>query len=38
MTLLIPKKHYDSDLFNIDDEFYVKYFLTAKKIVQLLKK
>lgn len=38
MTLLIPKKHYESDLFNIEDEFYVKYFLTAKKIVQLLKK
>ena len=37
--LLIPKEHYDSDLFLIDDnEFYKRYFSAAKEVVELLKK
>ena len=38
-TLLIPKKHYDSDLFQIDDEkFYWKLMIAAKEVIDMLKK
>jgi diadenosine tetraphosphate (Ap4A) HIT family hydrolase len=38
-TLLIPKKHYESDLFLIEDgTFYEQYFLAAKEVVDMLKK
>ena len=38
-TLLIPKKHYDSDLFLIDDEkFYWKLMIAAKEVIDMLKK
>lgn len=38
MTLLMPKSHYDSDLFDISDqEFYTQYLLAVQKIVAILK-
>ena len=38
-TLLIPKKHYDSDLFQIDDEkFYWKLMMATKEVIDMLKK
>ena len=38
-TLLIPKKHYDSDLFLINDEkFYWKLMMAAKEVIDMLKK
>lgn len=38
-TLLIPKNHYDSDLFQIDDEkFYGRLIMAAKEIIDMLKK
>ncbi len=37
-TLVISKQHFDSDVFNIDDDHYVKYLLAVKKVVALLKK
>ncbi|MDR0607232.1 MAG: HIT domain-containing protein [Candidatus Peribacteria bacterium] len=38
-TLVVPKKHYDSDLFLIDEKgFYEQYFQAAREVVQLLKK
>jgi diadenosine tetraphosphate (Ap4A) HIT family hydrolase len=38
-TLVIPKKHYASDLFLIEDgAFYQRYFLATKQVVDLLKK
>ncbi len=39
MTLVMPKMHYDSDLFEINDkEFYTKYLLAVSKVVNSLKK
>ena len=32
MTLVMPKEHYDSYTFEMDDEFYSKFLITAKKI------
>ena len=38
-TLLIPKKHYDSDLFLIDDEnFYGRLMSATKEVIDMLKK
>jgi len=38
-TLLIPKKHYDSDLFEINDkELYKDVILATDEVVQILKK
>ncbi len=38
-TLVIPKKHYDSDLFTISDEwFYGRYMMAINEVVNLLKK
>ncbi len=38
-TLIIPKKHYDSDLFLVNDkEFYGRYLAAAQEVVELLKK
>lgn len=38
-TIVVPKKHYDSDLFTIDDgKFYKEYFLSVQEVVNLLKK
>ncbi len=36
-TLVLPKKHYDSDLFLMPDEVYSDYLLATKKVVALLK-
>ena len=38
-TLLVPKQHYDSDLFQIDDaDFYKRLMSAAKEVVDMLKK
>ncbi|MDD2537146.1 MAG: HIT domain-containing protein [Candidatus Absconditabacteria bacterium] len=37
-TLLIPKKHYDSDLFVLDTEIYEPLLSATKEVVELLKK
>lgn len=36
-TLVIPKKHYDSDLFLMPDDIYSDYLLATKKVVKILK-
>ena len=39
MTLVMPKTHYDSDLFEINDnEFYAQYLSAVQKVVNILKK
>lgn len=38
MTLVITKDHYDSDIFNLDDELLAKYMKATKRVVALLKK
>lgn len=38
MTLVIPKQHYDSYIFNLEDEFYQEYLLVVKKIAKILEK
>ncbi len=39
MTLVIPKDHYDSDLFEINNkEFYAKYLWAVQEVVEILKK
>lgn len=38
MTLVIPKDHYDSDIFKMDDEILAKYIKATKKVVEMLKK
>ena len=38
-TLIIPKQHYDSDLFQIDDEkFYGRLMSATKEVIDMLKK
>lgn len=37
-TLVIPKKHYDSDVFEMDEAMMNKFFVAAKKVSKLLKK
>lgn len=37
-ALVISKQHFDSDVFTVNDEYYVKYLLAVKKVVSLLKK
>jgi diadenosine tetraphosphate (Ap4A) HIT family hydrolase len=38
-TLVIPKKHYDSDLFQIDDaDFYKRLMSATKEVIDMLKK
>ena len=38
MTLVITKDHIDSDILAKDDEFIARYFQTAKKVADILKK
>jgi len=38
MTLVLPKEHYDSYVFDMDDEFYNKSMLASKKVAKLLEK
>lgn len=38
MTLIIPKKHYSSDAFDMPKDMYIKFMLVAKKIAKLLEK
>jgi histidine triad (HIT) family protein len=36
MTLVLTKEHYDSYAFEMEDDFYSEFFLTAKKIGKLI--
>lgn len=36
MTLVIPKEHYDSYAFEMPEEIYTKFFLTAKKLGKVI--
>ncbi|MFA5776979.1 MAG: HIT family protein [Parcubacteria group bacterium] len=38
MTLVMPKKHYDSEVFEINDKIYSDFFLATKKVANILKK
>ena len=38
MTLVIPKKHFDSDVFEMSDEEYSRLMIATKKVVQILEK
>ena len=38
MTLVIPKKHYGSDIFEMSDEEYKNFLSSAKKVAKLLEK
>lgn len=38
MTLVIPKKHYDSDIFSLDDSKYCKLLIASKKVAKILEK
>lgn len=38
MTLVIPKQHFDSYIFDMDDKEYCGLFLASKKVVKLLEK
>lgn len=37
-TLVIPKRHYDSDIFLMDETVYMSLLLTTKEVVALMKK
>jgi len=37
-TLVLPKQHYDSDIFLMDDDTYTALMLAAKEVTELLKK
>lgn len=36
MTLLLPKEHYDSYIFEMPDDIYAEFVLTAKKLGQII--
>ncbi|HNV43878.1 MAG: HIT domain-containing protein [Spirochaetes bacterium] len=38
MTLILPKKHYDSYIFEMPDQFYLKLMIFTKKVVKILEK
>ncbi len=38
MTLVIPKKHYESYAFDMPEDVYSRFFLAAKKVIKLLEK
>ena len=38
MTLVIPKKHHDSEVLEMDDRIYKDFFLATKKVAKILKK
>jgi diadenosine tetraphosphate (Ap4A) HIT family hydrolase len=38
MTLVLPKKHYDSYAFSMPDDVYVKFMIASKKVAKLLEK
>ena len=38
MTLIIPKKHYDSYLFDLPEEFYKRFMMATRKIAKILEK
>jgi len=38
MTLVLPKKHFDSYIFDIPDDVYAKFLMAAKKIGKMLNK
>lgn len=38
MALIFPKKHFDSDVFDMSDDFYSKLMLVSKKVAKILEK
>lgn len=38
MTLVLPKKHFDSDVFAMPDDVYCRFFSAAKEVAKLLEK
>jgi histidine triad (HIT) family protein len=38
MTVVFPKKHFDSDAIEMDDKIYTDFFLAAKKVAKILKR
>lgn len=38
MTLIMPKKHYDSEVLKMNDKIYSDFFLATKKVANILKK
>ena len=38
MTLVLPKKHFDSDVIEMSEKTYKDFFLVAKKVAKLIKK
>jgi histidine triad (HIT) family protein len=38
MTLVIPKKHFESDVFTLSDKDYLEVMIASKKVVKLLEK
>ena len=38
MTMVISKDHYDSDIFNLNDDILSKYIKATKKVTEILKK
>jgi len=38
MTLILTKKHYNSDIFEMPEDIYTKFMLVAKKVVNILEK
>lgn len=36
-TLVIPKRHYDSDIFLMDNDIYTQFMLATKKVVTIMK-
>lgn len=38
MTLVMPKKHYDSEVFEMNDKIYKDFLLATKKVAKILKK
>ena len=38
MTIIIPKKHYESDVFEMEDDIYQKFMTSAKRVAKILEK
>lgn len=38
MTLVLPKRHFGSDVFDLDESLYTQYLLAVKKVQAMLKK
>jgi histidine triad (HIT) family protein len=38
MTIIVPKKHYESDIFEMEDDIYQKFMASAKRVAKILEK